>query len=301
MFQDINRCVLTGYTLNPQHQAQNHAMLVTYRHEATGFVKITYSQYQMYAGKNDVRHPVLAGICREAFENNEEPPIINTDFLTTGIQQMDVPTTPRARAIHLLKYMYKKGGKEWTRFEFKSPRDYPLVYATNEIEFIGIMARLQELGLIKVNTPYEISHGRWIYEDVLLTEEGIAEAEKELPAQPMLGLVVQEIATGDRETDRRIIHAKHTFFDDPISSEKMRSACIELATVLEPLRGEYEKLFGKPDTQTFFQMVNGFDIRHNNDRISRLEHPEQFEWIFYTLLNSITTYTKLKKRLSESA
>ena len=79
----------------------------------------------------------------------------------------------------------------------------------------------------------------------------------------------------------------------------MRSACESLSYVLEPLREELPKYFHKQDVSDFFNIVNNFDIRHNKDHTKKLIHPEQLEWGFYSLLNTINTYVKLKKRLTE--
>lgn len=78
--------------------------------------------------------------------------------------------------------------------------------------------------------------------------------------------------------------------------EQLRSACITLAAVLERYRGDLSFAFGKKDTDAFFALVNEFDIRHNHTRVKQIEHPEQLEWVYYTLLNSISTYCKLKAR-----
>ena len=77
----------------------------------------------------------------------------------------------------------------------------------------------------------------------------------------------------------------------------MRSACENLSYVLEPLRKDCEVLFTKSDTNVFFKIINDFDIRHNKNTTKQIEFPEQLEWIFYSLLNTINTYTKLKQRL----
>ncbi|MBK8343770.1 MAG: hypothetical protein IPL12_10940 [Bacteroidetes bacterium] len=54
--------------------------------------------------------------------------------------------------------------------------------------------------------------------------------------------------------------------------------------------------FDSKDVNAFFQIVNDFDIRHNKISTKVLEHPEQLEWVFYTLLNSINMYVKLKTK-----
>ena len=78
--------------------------------------------------------------------------------------------------------------------------------------------------------------------------------------------------------------------------EKMRSACETLMFVLEPLREEL-RVFFKGDTEHFFNIVNNFCIRHNKERTKAIEMPEQFEWLFYSLLNTINTYVKIKGKL----
>ena len=76
--------------------------------------------------------------------------------------------------------------------------------------------------------------------------------------------------------------------------DRMRSACETLSYVLERLRTELEAYFSTKDIADFFQLVNRFDIRHNKETTKALQHPEQLEWVFYTLLNTINTYIKIK-------
>ena len=63
------------------------------------------------------------------------------------------------------------------------------------------------------------------------------------------------------------------------------------------MRYELKTIF-KGDTETFFNLINSFDFRHNKESTKNIEHEEQLEWIFYSLLNSINTYYKMKKKLS---
>ena len=79
--------------------------------------------------------------------------------------------------------------------------------------------------------------------------------------------------------------------------DKMRSACEVLSYILEPLRKDLEKYFKQKDISDFFQLVNNFDIRHNKESTKDIIHEEQLEWVYYSLLNTINTYTKLQKRL----
>lgn len=123
------------------------------------------------------------------------------------------------------------------------------------------------------------------------------EIEKALPNAPLVGLVRQTIATGDKSIDDKINHARNLFFLEPRSKDRMRSACETLAFILEPLRGDLGRIYQPKDVSDFFQIVNTFDIRHNEEGTKQLVHEEQYEWIFYSLLNTINTYFKLIRRL----
>jgi hypothetical protein len=113
---------------------------------------------------------------------------------------------------------------------------------------------------------------------------------------PMVGLVNQDISTGYPDIDNQINHAKDLFFSEPPTFEKMRSACETLSYVLEPLRKDLSQYFSQKDINAFFQIVNTFDIRHNKEYTNELVTEEQLEWVFYTLLNTISTFVKLKNK-----
>ena len=112
----------------------------------------------------------------------------------------------------------------------------------------------------------------------------------------MISLVNQEIQTGNPQIDMNINHAKKLFFKTDATIAEKRSACESLSFVLEPLRDDLNSFFSSSDISDFFQIVNRFDIRHNKETTTKLVHEEQLEWIFYTLLNTINVYTKLKAK-----
>jgi hypothetical protein len=141
--------------------------------------------------------------------------------------------------------------------------------------------------------------GQKLFMNVELTPFGAEEIEKELPKIPMVGLVDQKITTGNTEIDNAINNAKDLFFREPQSLDKMRNACETLSYVLEPMRSDLSNFFSSSDVSDFFQIVNRFDIRHNKSTTISLIHEEQLEWIFYTLLNTFQTYSKLKRKLNQ--
>lgn len=289
-------CLLTGTQLS-ENEVKIHpqiSSLFIYETPQIGKVKLAYSTYLEFNNNRSFKHPELAGVCRNAFEKKEEPPIIDSDFITQGITKLSVPKTFKEKVRHLLNFLYKNGGNDYAKFTLDSLKDYPLVYATGEEEFNRVMKHLVDKYFIHVDTPIGMAGHRINYLGVTLTDIGLEEVEKELPKMPMIGLVNQEINSGDPEINETINHAKNLFFEVPQTLDKMRSACESLSYVLEPLKKDCERLFGKKDTNDFFQIVNEFDIRHNKHTTKQIQYPEQLEWVFYCLLNTINTYTKLK-------
>lgn len=291
------QCVLTGYKDSGITFNNSNPLIIDYTFLPIGRVRITRPTYEGLLNEKKFKNPELAGICRNAFVNGEAPPLIDTNFLMNGIKNYWRPTEFKEKAHHLLRYLYFHGGKDYKLFDLHSYVDYPLCYCTNDDEFDRVVDYLSDKGFItfrEIDTSYGLGHGR--YSDLRLTLEGIEEVEKELPDVPLVGLVNQSIETGNPEVDKQINHARYLFFHEPRSMEKLRSACETLIFVLEPLRNELPTFFSQKDVNAFFQIVNSFDVRHNKEFTQRIEHPEQLEWVFYSLLNTINAYVKLKRK-----
>ena len=195
-----------------------------------------------------------------------------------------------------LGYLYEDGGNEYKETSFSADRWYQSAGCYTPKEFMRIMKALESKGWVTYKR-YPVQHP-YSYTEVLLTDAGIKEIEKGLPRNPMIGLVNQEINTGEPATDAKIAHAKNLFFAEPKSMNNMRSACETLSFVIEPLRKDLKGMLSVADVETFFAIVNNFDIRHNKHSTARLTHSEQLEWVFYSLLNTINLYSKLKNKLS---
>lgn len=242
------------------------------------------------------RH-LLAGICRNHFEMKKDPPLITSELINSDIEkEYNLPKTKKEKAMHLLKYMYNKGGDDLEKFNFYNYADRTITYSENPSEFNVIIRYLEDENYINIGRDRSMGADVMMYNDVMLTSYGIEKVQEDLPKIPMIGLVDQEISTGDIEVDEKINHAKKLFLDSE-SMDNKRSACENLSFILEPLRDHLKDHFSSKDINDFFQIVNNFDVRHNKDHTKSLEHPEQLEWVFYTLLNTINTYAKLKARL----
>ena len=293
------RCAITGYPLKPGELMDFHPSIYEYSTQYVGRVKITDIAFTdlLNLKLNDERRFIIAGLCKERTLNNEEPLLIDSAFVHGTYKNQNFPVDFEEKSYHFLKYMYTHGGKENHEFLLKSGESFSLAFASQE-EFKRILEYLESEAQISIESKRRLAGPQepYWYMGVRITSKGKLEAQKSLPKMPMIGLVNQEITTGDVEIDKTINHAKRLFFEQPQSMDNMRSACESLSYVLEPLRSQCERIFGNPDTNAFFSIVNNFDIRHNKRSTKEIEFPEQLEWVFYSLLNTINTYTKLKTK-----
>lgn len=276
---------------------ENIGPFISYEFSVVGKVNIALPTLLSLINERKYKHPILAGICRNAFENKIEPPLITQDLISNGLKNIEYPKSFKEKNRHFLKYMYNNGGKDFKLFSFVNASDYTICYAEDLNEFSNILNYLSDNRFIKWHSEQGMSGTRKRYHEVQMTDKGIEEVEKDLPNIPLIGLAEQKIATGDILVDEKINHAKELFFRLPQTLDRMRSACETLSYILEPLRKKSKNYISSKDVEDFFIIVNNFDIRHNKDKTKNLEHPEQLEWIFFSLLNTINTYTKLKNRI----
>lgn len=292
----FDRCLLTNLPLDTGVQIGINN--VEYYHMAVGWVIIGRLMARIILNEKDAEpgktYPDLAGIMRN-LSQDEERPIITNDFRKDGYKKYVVPQGFDGRANHLLNYINKTGGIDRTPQQFNSKYDFPISFARDANDFCRMFEQLKIRGHITYDS-FEPSSNETVFEEVIISDEGIAKLQEELPKIPMISLVNQKITTGDIEVDLKIETAKELFFSIPLNLEKMRSACETLTHILEPLKKDLFNYFDSKDVNAFFQIVNDFDIRHNKISTKVLEHPEQLEWVFYTLLNSINMYVKLKTK-----
>jgi hypothetical protein len=292
----FERCAIIGYPLNPEEIKPLTGSTLEYETEFVGKVKITLPAYQELLEGSFERY-IIAGICKDRTLKNEEPVLIDSKFIREGYKRLNPPIEFDEKCNHFLKYLYQFGGKENREFEINSTKHFPLAFADQE-EFTRIVDQLKSDFYITIRKTHQMGRGResQIYMGVKMTSSGKDEAKKSLPKMPLFGLVSQEITTGNIEVDEKINHARQLFFNEIPTLDKMRSACETLSYVLEPLRDDLKSYFSQKDVSDFFQIVNTFDIRHNKDTTKNLIHEEQLEWVFYSLLNTINAYTKLKQQ-----
>lgn len=287
---------LIGRTIKLENIKPLTGTTIEYYEQTVGNVKVTISAYnELMTG--DFERFIIAGITRNAFEDGIAPPLIDSQFIREGFKSLNPPVDFKHKAHHLLKYLFLHGGRENKKFELNTTRDFTLAYTEPE-EFTRIVEYLEKQNWISIGKDHRTGRmaSQRLFMNVEITTWGLDQVEKQLPQIPLIGLVDQTITTGNIAVDEKINHAKNLFFIDGSSIDDKRSACEALSFVLEPLRDELSTFFSTSDVSDFFQIVNRFDIRHNKSTTINLVHEEQLEWVFYSLLNTISTFVKLKNK-----
>ena len=292
----FDKCAIIGYPLNPGELKPVVSTTIEYETQYVGKVKITVSAYQELLTGEFERY-IIAGICKHRTLNGLEPILIDSKFIHSEFKELNPPFEFDEKCFELIKILYKLYGKENKEFEINTTKDFPLGYSDSE-EFSRIIDQLETDYYITFRKKHRMSRGNgsFLFNGVKVTNSGKEEAKKGLPKIPLFGLVNQNITTGDIDTDEKLNHARKLFFSEPQSMDNMRSACETLSHILEPYREDLKNYFNSRDVSDFFQIVNRFDIRHNQSNTIRLVEPEQLEWVFYSLLNTINTYSKLKEK-----
>lgn len=289
----IKECPVAYTEVKPEDIIPHPENIFVYEYKShiLGSVILTDQSYLALQNTgNRTINSIIAGVCRHHFEKYKKSYKITYDFVKFGYKGYPYPKSFREKAFFYLRYLYENGGNEYNVFSVHEYKDYPLAFALDHEEFVRILNMFQTEGLMNVQI---IRHQVYYYYSLSFTKFGILEMQKVLPPLPMVGLVDQEIRTGNVETDEKINHAKKLFFNNNATLEDKRSACITLSAVLEPIREELKQYFSNPDVSDFFRMVNEFDIRHNKATTKDIKSPEQLEWVFYSLLNTISCYIKL--------
>ena len=288
----MNTCPLTNHEVSFHLDQSTGKRIFYYDNPVLGKIRLTESALRSLMLFDENEKNIVKGLIRNNADNGVTDFVVTPD-MTDNINDLEIPYDFEGRARHLLQYLYDHGGKEYKSFDMDSRTDISITYSSKD-EFERIIKFLESEGFIKCG---KVTAGRQysVYNGLMLTKDGIKEIEKGLPKMPLHSLVDQKISTGDPTIDNRIEHARNLFFDPHPTIDKMRSACETLIFILEPLRKELDGMFSG-DTDKFFEMVNQFSVRHNKERTKKIETPEQLEWIYYSLLNTINTYVKMKKR-----
>ncbi|MEM5668431.1 hypothetical protein AAHB59_04990 [Bacillus cereus] len=76
-----------------------------------------------------------------------------------------------------------------------------------------------------------------------------------------------------------------------------KDALIRLGNIMEPLRDEMKVTLSKDDTSDIFNLLNNFQLRHNNVK-QKTDYDKEiyYSWMFYQMLAALDAFLKIKER-----
>lgn len=286
------KCPFTGEAI---HLTQPNPSVMEYSYETgkTGRVRISDEAFMSASDLSKEEKEIIVGICRNKNIEKDNSFVVMSSLFKNLLNQ-HIPYSFEEKSKHFLQYLYNNGGQFYKPTNINSDNDAAISYSSRQ-EFENLIYYLEKDGNIDIGntTPTKGTH---LYNDVRLTKKGVQEIQKKTTNLPLFGLINQELKSGDSDVDKNVALAKNLFFGEHSTFESKRSACETLSFILEPLRGDLSKTLSG-DTETFFGIVNNFTIRHNREKTKSLQHEEQLEWIFYSLLNTLIIYLKMKRKL----
>ncbi len=102
---------------------------------------------------------LIAGICKTRTLQNQEPILIDSDFIRKGYKKYNPPVEFEEKCFHFNKILYLMGGKENKIFELNPVRHFALAYADQE-EFVRIIDQLKNDNFITIGKIQQIGRGQ---------------------------------------------------------------------------------------------------------------------------------------------
>jgi hypothetical protein len=102
----MNQDCLLGYPVKPENIKPILGTTIEYFEPTVGNVKVTNTAYDELRSGSFERY-IIAGITRNAFENNQEPPLIDSQFIREGYRTANPPPpiTFKEKVRQFLKYI----------------------------------------------------------------------------------------------------------------------------------------------------------------------------------------------------
>lgn len=172
----MSKCPLTGQEINLL-QPNPSVMEFYYETPMTGKVRISDIALASAESLSPEEKQILAGICRNQTIRGENPTMIKYSFFQ-HLKKQNIPYSFEERAIHLLKYLYDYGGKEYKVHNMTSDRDSPIIYSSKD-EFERVVVFLESEGWINYSKKHT-TNVAVIYQGLRITKSGIQEIEAKL-------------------------------------------------------------------------------------------------------------------------
>ncbi|WP_340031341.1 hypothetical protein [Bacillus tropicus] len=121
------------------------------------------------------------------------------------------------------------------------------------------------------------------------------------------GYIVEKIGNGlteliyqkydDSDINEQIKSATTEFLRYGATLDDKKDALIRLGNIMEPLREEIKAKLSKEDTSDIFNLLNNFQLRHNNVK-QKTDYDKEiyYPWMFYQMLAALDAFLKIKER-----
>ncbi|MED0958425.1 hypothetical protein [Bacillus paramycoides] len=101
----------------------------------------------------------------------------------------------------------------------------------------------------------------------------------------------------DSDTITEINKTKHEFLKYGATLDDKKDALIRLGNIMEPLRAEMTTKISKEDTSAIFNILNNFQLRHNNaNQKTDYDKDIYYPWMFYQMLAALDAFLKIKEQ-----
>ncbi|WP_202822673.1 hypothetical protein [Bacillus cereus] len=118
---------------------------------------------------------------------------------------------------------------------------------------------------------------------------------RELVNNGLSPLLEQSYDDSDIRTE--IDKTKQEFLKYGATLDDKKDALIRLGSIMEPLREEMKNKLSKKDTSDIFQLLNEFQLRHNNvKQKTNYDKEVYYPWMFYQMLAALDAFLKIKER-----
>lgn len=169
-------CYFTDEFISENKIRTSQSLCVEYIGDKAGHVKIT-QQAALIIKEISFPREIIAGICRHRTMKNQEPILIDIEFLSKGYKLLNPPESFEQKREGFLELFFNAYGKDNSGIKLNSTTDAPMAYS-NSNQFIQIIRSLKDDGFINYSNDRKISSEHIEFSNVIITSKGRTLFEK---------------------------------------------------------------------------------------------------------------------------